>query len=466
MATTGDARRNEFSISTLLLLSLSIVVVVFLLPVSSAGETSSFFNHRKMSAVGTSSNSTYAVIFDAGSSGSRVHVFHFDRNMDLLFIGSDIEVFSQIKPGLSSYADDPQKAADSLIPLLEKAEIAVPEKLQSVTPIRLGATAGLRFLEGDRSERILEAVRNLLKTKSGFMYGADSVSILDGNQEGSYQWLTVNYLLENLGKRYSNTVGVIDLGGGSVQMAYAISDEDAAKAPISSDGYSKFVQKFYLKGANYYLYVHSYLRYGLQAARVEILKVTEELGNPCILAGYQGTYAYGGKEYKASSPRSGSSFARCRSVILEALNINKSCGYNDCSFDGVWSGGGGAGVKNLYVASFFFDKAAQAGFIDSDKPDAIVKPIDFKRAARIACQTKFVDAKAKYPNVYSSDLQFVCMDLVYEYTLLVDGFGIDSRKSITLVKQVAYHGSLAEAAWPLGNAVAIASSPKYSTATY
>ena len=52
-----------------------------------------------------------------------------------------------------------------------------------------------------------------------------------------------------------------------------------------------------------------------------------------------------------------------------------------------------------------------------------MKPIDFKRAARIACQTKFVDAKAKYPNVYSSDLQFVCMDLVYEYTLLVDGFG-------------------------------------------
>ena len=71
--------------------------------------------------------------------------------------------------------------------------------------------------------------------------------------------LTINYLLENLGKRYANTVGVIDLGGGSVQMAYAISDEDAAKAPISSDGYSKFVQKFYLKGANYNLYVHRFV---------------------------------------------------------------------------------------------------------------------------------------------------------------------------------------------------------------
>ncbi|CAK9327847.1 unnamed protein product, partial [Citrullus colocynthis] len=187
MAATRPKRRNQLSISILLLFSLSV-----LLSVSSGRETSSFISHRKIAAAGTSSfstsNSSYAVIFDAGSSGSRVHVFHFDRNLDLLFIGSEIEVFSQIKPGLSSYADDPKKAADSLIPLLEKAENAVPQKVQSVTPIRLGATAGLRFLEGDRSERILEAVRVLLKTTSRFKYEQDSVSILDGNQEGSYQW--------------------------------------------------------------------------------------------------------------------------------------------------------------------------------------------------------------------------------------------------------------------------------------
>lgn len=44
----------------------------------------------------------------------------------------------QKKPGLSAYAKDPQKAADSLIPLLEKAESVIPEGLRRKTPVRVG----------------------------------------------------------------------------------------------------------------------------------------------------------------------------------------------------------------------------------------------------------------------------------------------------------------------------------------
>lgn len=336
---------------------LLISFVLFLMPASSPSDSIS----RKFSPDFLSKR--YAVIFDAGSSGSRVHVFCFNQQLDLVPMGQDLELFLQRKPGLSGYAKDPEAAANSLSDLLEKAQAAVPKELRYNTPVRVGATAGLRQLEGDTSDRILQAVRDFLKNKSSLKSQADWVTVLDGNQEGAYQWVTINYLLGNLGKKYSSTVGVVDLGGGSVQMAYAISESDAAKAPMLSDGEDSYVQQMYLKGRKYHLYVHSYLHYGLLAARAEILKVDQEDDNPCILAGYNGSYKYGQAVYRASALPSGSSLSKCREVAIKALKINESsCTHMKCTFGDVWNGGGGDGQKNLFVASFFFDRAAEAGF--------------------------------------------------------------------------------------------------------
>lgn len=401
----------------------------------------------------------YAVIFDAGSSGSRVHVFCFDENLDLVPIGNELELFVQKKPGLSSFASDPVAAADSLLPLLKDAENVVPRNLRSNTPVRVGATAGLRQLEGDASDRILQAVRDFLKSKSSFKATEDAVIVLDGNQEGAYQWVTINYLLGKLGKKYSDTVGVVDLGGGSVQMAYAISESDAQKAPKLSDGEDTYVQEMYLKGTKYFLYVHSYLHYGLLAARAEILKVSGESGSPCILGGHHGTYKYGGAVYPASSTSQGSSMSTCREVALKALKINEpACTHMKCTFGGVWNGGGGDGQKNMFVASFFFDRAAEAGIINPSLAVAKVRPADYESAANRACATGLEGAKSEFPHVEADNLPFLCMDLVYQYTLLVDGFGLEPQQEITLVKKVEYKNSFVEAAWPLGSAIEVASS--------
>ncbi|XP_047981533.1 apyrase 2-like isoform X1 [Salvia hispanica] len=431
---------------------LLISFVLFLMPSNSSPDSIS----RKFAPNFMSKK--YAVIFDAGSSGSRVHVFCFNKQLDLVPMGEELELFEQRQPGLSAYAKDSEAAARSLSDLLEKAEAAVPQELRSITPVKVGATAGLRQLEGDASDRILQAVRDYLKKKSSFKSKADWVTVLDGNQEGAYQWVTINYLLGNLGKEYSSTVGVVDLGGGSVQMAYAISESDAAKAPKVSGGEESYVQQMYLKGRKYYLYIHSYLHYGLLAARAEILKTTQDSGNPCILEGYDDFYKYGPTEYKASALPSGSSHSKCREAAIKALKVNESCTHMKCTFGGVWNGGGGDGQKNLFVASFFFDRAAEAGFVDPSLAVATVRPSDFEEAAKQACQTRLEDAKVTYSRVKPENLPFLCMDLVYQVTLLVDGLGIDPWQKITLVKKVKYQNSLVEAAWPLGSAIEAVSS--------
>lgn len=60
--------------------------------------------------------------------GSRVHIYSFTKSKGQLDLDND--TFEQLKPGLSAYADDPQKAADSLRPLVQKALDTVPKEFQ------------------------------------------------------------------------------------------------------------------------------------------------------------------------------------------------------------------------------------------------------------------------------------------------------------------------------------------------
>uniref|UniRef100_A0A453R1K4 Apyrase n=1 Tax=Aegilops tauschii subsp. strangulata TaxID=200361 RepID=A0A453R1K4_AEGTS len=268
----------------------------------------------------------YAVIFDAGSTGTRVHVFQFDKKMDLVEIGDDIEVYAKVEPGLSSYAGRPQEAAKSIIPLLDKAKSTVPRWLMGKTPVKLG-------------------VRDVIHSKSKFQYNPSWINVIEGSQEGSYIWVALNYLLGKLGGDYVKTVGVIDLGGGSVQMTYAISSAAAAAAPVVSDGKEPYVTKEYLKGK----------------------------------------YTYNGEQYDAIAPPQGAAYDKCREDITKALKLNAPCETKNCTFNSVWSGGGGAGLSDLYITTSFYYTASQVGLIDSEASSAKTTPAAWRAAAEKIC---------------------------------------------------------------------------------
>ncbi|KAL3351268.1 hypothetical protein AABB24_019723 [Solanum stoloniferum] len=313
------------------------------------------------------------------------------------------------------------------------------------------------MLKGDAAEKILQAVRDLVKNQSTFHSKDQWVTILDGTQEGSYMWVAMNYLLGNLGKDYKSTSATIDIGGGSIQMAYAISNEQFANAPKNVDGEPYVLQK-HLMSKDYNLYVHSYLNYGQLAGRAEIFKASRNESNPCALEGYEGYYSYGGVDYKVKAPKKGSSLKKCRNLTRQALRIKAQCNNKNCTFNGVWNGGGGDGQKTIYASSFFYYIGAQVGIVDTKFPSALAKPIQYLNAAKVACQTKATDVKSVFPQTQDKNIPYLCMDLVYQYTLLVDGVGLNPYKDITLMNKVQYKNYQIKAAWPLGCAIDLVSS--------
>lgn len=434
-----------------MLLFLAILLLSPGKPASSEFSRSQPFSRADYESAKSTVGERWAVVIDAGSTGSRVHIFRFTTdargNLELQF-----DKFDQLKPGLSAFADDPAGGAASLAPLLQLAVATVPEPAQASTPIMVGATAGLRLLPDGKADVILGEVRRWLRRRP-FKFQDDDVKILSGVDEGAFAWLTLNYLLGHLGKPHADTVAAIDLGGGSVQEAFAMSREEARLAPKAD-----YVSHLRGGGQEYAVYVYSYLGYGLMAGRAAVLDEDpngpEDDTHPCIHAGHEGEYEYAGKSRAAVGHGDGADHAQCEATVKTALRPGDKCGapQRQCSFSGAWAGPRIPGV--FYVSSYFWDRAADAGLVNDDKAiQAKVHPGQFGRAAEKACPLDVAALEASFPRVQEAHRPFFCLDLTYAYSLLTHGFKIPKDKEVTLVKKVAYKGETVEAAWPLGAAI-------------
>ncbi|XP_076273539.1 ectonucleoside triphosphate diphosphohydrolase NTPase [Rhynchophorus ferrugineus] len=383
----------------------------------------------------------HAVVIDAGSTGSRVLAYTFHKSYLGGYLVLDKELFEYNKPGLSSFAKEPQKGADKIEVLLEKAKKEIPQEYWAKTPLILKATAGLRLLPAEQAESLLNAIRDLFK-KTPFLTDDDSIEIMDGTDEGIFSWFTVNFLLNKLNSSPSQTVAALDLGGGSTQVTFS------AMTP-SSLRQKENIHEAVSPNGPIPVFTHSYLGLGLMAARKAVISfqnadnfnVTCECVNPIVrnkkfhyhgndyyVSGLEKDYPtmlVEGGDYYNGEMKPIVDFSKCSEIIADYVhNISNTNKPPD-----------ELPLKTIFAFSYYYDKASQAGLIDFAKGGQ-VKVDDFKSAALRTCRE---------PNV---DQPFICMDMTYIWLLLEQGFGLSLDTTIYLYKKIRGH----EISWALGAA--------------
>ncbi|KAF9930157.1 Guanosine-diphosphatase [Linnemannia zychae] len=405
----------------------------------------------------------YVLMIDAGSSGSRIHAYKFNYCKATPELES--EVFEMLKPGLSSYDDNAQAAAESLDPLLKIALKTVPEFLHKSTPVAVKATAGLRLLGDVKSNKILEAVRHRLETVYPFpIIKEQGVAVMDGGDEGVYAWVTVNYLLRRISSSEKQpTVAIMDLGGASTQIVFeplTIGGHNVAQ------GNHRVPMSF--NGNNYVLFQHSYLGYGLNEANkqinnyvidnpipnVEDIELSEgEYLHPCMPVNTRIKYTYNNKEvFFIGVTDTGN---ECRRVVEAIFYKNKACSLSPCSFNGVYQPSLTTSFdSDIYAFSYIFDRITpfRSG---SDVPIQTITLNELEELTDRVCvadETEFKEfdsiseAKSELGKVAE-----MCMDLTYIYGLLQYGYSIPKDRMINLTKKIRDY----ETGWCLGASIAV-----------
>ncbi|KAF4742672.1 Ectonucleoside triphosphate diphosphohydrolase [Perkinsus olseni] len=366
--------------------------------------------------------------------------------------------FRKVDGGLSAYKENPEEAREGLEWLLKEASSGVPEAVGCQA--MLLATAGLRLIRPQAAEKLLQVSRRVIRDSPFTLVRDEDVAVLDGSDEGLYMWRSVDFIYgAHSSSLASKPSAVVDLGGGSVQLAYRmlkgsqVSPSDRNKftdylrptfpieAAAPSTSSEKRMKDYFLASAASIrpqsmadgpLYVHSWLGYGLEAARQRIL---QENTNGVRLSLHL--------DHLPSSSR----YQRCLATVRAALDLDQDCGAtqaSECAFNGAWRGPLDPSSYTFRVFSYVFDVARSNGLVPTGAHEVVVTVAQFRDVARARCAE----------TVGGGSLPWACLDAVYVTSLLSDGFGIPDTQPTVVAERLSYDkGGLLYAAWPLGAAL-------------
>ncbi|KAA3673084.1 apyrase, partial [Paragonimus westermani] len=205
-----------------------------------------------------------AVVLDAGSTSTKLTLYEWE---DYPFrTNGAVKQIKEMRetPGISSHIDQPFQAYDQLEEPLQILVSGIPQNKRSTVPVYLAATAGMR-LELIKSPLasmdLFDIMRRGLRT-SGLAVETpnERIRMLSGSEEGLFGWVSVNNIVgaitENTQVAPADTVGSLDLGGASTQIAFVAKTRPPTRE-ASMDYYP-----LELFGRQYSVYSHSFLCYG------------------------------------------------------------------------------------------------------------------------------------------------------------------------------------------------------------
>ncbi|NXG51931.1 ENTP2 diphosphohydrolase, partial [Psilopogon haemacephalus] len=173
--------------------------------------------------------------------------------------------------GVSNYSDDPQKVGKSLEPCLNWAQKEIPAEQHSQTPLYVGATTSMGQLSLTHPilpDTALAALTVALRSSPFNFQGAQ---ILPSANKEAFNWVAVNYVLENFFKYDwrgqlvppgKGMAAVLSVGGSSAQLTSEVEEETQAL----EDGV-----RLQLYGQTHRVYTHHCPCHGMDQLRSSLL---------------------------------------------------------------------------------------------------------------------------------------------------------------------------------------------------
>ncbi|KAI0622843.1 nucleoside diphosphatase protein [Pyrenophora tritici-repentis] len=315
----------------------------------------------------------YGVVLDAGSSGTRVHIYRWLNNNTARQKASDTQLHSlpvietykewtkKIHPGISTFGEHPHDVgSEHLDKLLSHALKYVPLEEVPNTPLFLLATAGMRILPERQRKDVLKEVCAFARSTTQFQLPDCDVhvQVIPGETEGLYGWIAANYLLGGFdqpkdhdhGKGH-NTYGFLDMGGASAQIAFAPNATEAEKH--ANDLTLMRLRTIDGTPMEYKVFVTTWLGFGVNQARERYIKAlldsstSKELPDPCLPAGLKAEVTKEGKiidsddddddepKPKAAAKLVGTGkFKECLHQTYPLLEKEKKCTDSPCLING------------------------------------------------------------------------------------------------------------------------------------